>query len=123
MKTITIRRALAALILTFTSTAFALNGPGLGNLTYNANELFEPVSIIDGSLGIPNNSGDPAAPFGLNMGYMFNGYFIGVFAPDHGHSSGGWLVLDVSDPRNPVQIARQYDATYVGSGSAYNGYV
>lgn len=122
MKTITIRRALAALILTFTSTAFALNGPGLGNLTYNANELFEPVSIIDGSQGIPNNSGDPAAPFGLNMAYMFNGYFVGVFAPDHGHSSGGWLVLDVSDPRNPVQTARQYDATYVGSGSAYNGY-
>lgn len=117
-----LRGALAALMLALIPIAFAENGPGLGNLTYNANELFEPVSIIDGSMGIPGNGGDPAAPFGLTMGYMFNGYFVGVFAPDHGHSSGGWLVLDVSDPRNLVQVVRQYDSTYVGNGSAYNGY-
>lgn len=122
MKTITIRRALAALILTFTTSAFALNGPGLGNLTYNANELFERISLVDGSHGIPDNSNDPAAVFGLNLGYMFNGYFVGIFAPDHGHSSGGWLVLDVSDPRNPTQVVRKYDSVY-SHGDAYNDYV
>ncbi len=101
--------------------AFALNGPGLGNLNYNPNELYRRISLVNGSHGIPSNYNDPAAAFGLNLGYMFNGYFVGIFAPDHGHSSGGWLVLDVSNPRNPVQVARKYDSSY-RFGDAYNGY-
>ncbi|WP_108126170.1 RICIN domain-containing protein [Saccharospirillum mangrovi] len=119
----TIRRMLLAALVSLAAVpaAFALNGPGLGNLNYNANELYQRISMVDGSLGIPNNSNDPAAAFGLNLGYMYNGYFVGIFAPDHGHSSGGWLVLDVSDPRNPTQVARKYDSTY-SFGDAYNGY-
>ena len=119
-----IRLALASLMLAAAPAVFGLNGPGLGNLAYSTDELFNRISLVNGSLGIPDNSidpNDPAAPFGLNLGYMYNGYFVGTFAPDHGHSSGGWLVLDVSDPRNPQQVARKYEAVY-DHGDAYNDY-
>ncbi len=112
---------IATQLLTLSLSTLAVNGPGLGNLNYQANERFQRISLVDRNTGIPDNAGSPAVSFGLNLGYMFNGYFVGIFAPDHGHSSGGWLVLDVSNPRSPQMVARRYQATY-SHGNAYNGY-
>ncbi len=73
-----------------------LNGPGLGNLTYRAEEVDTAVSWIDTSNGVPNST---AVRYGTNVGAMVNGYFLTVFAPNGGKGPGGLLLYDVSNPR------------------------
>ncbi len=77
----------------------AADPPGLGNLTYNSNELFQPISLIDS----PNGHGNAT---------MVNGYLMVIYSSDGGGSSGngGVEFWDVSDPRNPVLAASHDNA-------------
>ena len=87
-----------------TPTRLATQGPGLGNLHYSEAESFQPVSWIR-DLGITR--GNPSKQYGTNSGILLNGYFVTVFAHngDDG-AGGGFLVYDVSDPRNIRRIRR-----------------
>ena len=82
-----------------------VQGPGLGNLSYADDELFKPISWIDRENGIPATYPNRKA-FGANVGIMINGYFLTLFAPDSGSGPGGFLLYDVSDPRN-IQLVKQ----------------
>lgn len=94
-----------------------LRGPGLGNLAYTEAELFRPISMIrtESAAG----AGDGDMPFrypgrkdyGSNAVLMLNGYFIVMFAPDSGQSTGGFLVYDVSNPRKPRLVKKIYEPT------------
>jgi DNA-binding beta-propeller fold protein YncE len=93
-------------------------GPGWGNLTYNSGELFQRISLVNSSNGVPSEYP------GLNLGYMFNGYFVGIAARDHGWSGGAWVVLNVSNPRSPTSVVTLNDSACTGSGDCfYNGYL
>ncbi len=83
-------------------------GPGIGNLSYNDNELFRPVSWINRDNGVPPTRAFRKA-FGINVGIMIDGYFLAPFAPDSGLGPGGFLLFDVSDPRNIKQVKRIYE--------------
>lgn len=83
-------------------------GPGLGNLSYNNNELFTPVSWINRDNGVPPTRAFRKA-FGINVGIMIDGYFLAPFAPDSGLGPGGFLLFDVSDPRNIKNVKRIYE--------------
>jgi hypothetical protein len=98
------------------STAYAqdrlpLMGPGLGNLTYQDSELFDEISTIKWNTptnqnGIPQanftleGQTTPRKPYGINVAIMHNGYMVTAFAPDSGEATGGFLVYDVSNPRD-----------------------
>ncbi len=99
-----------------------LQGPGLGNLTYTSAELFKPVSVITS----PNHPLDPAhssayesrevpatypgrKDYGMNAGIMINGYFLTSFAPDSGLGPGGFLLYDVSNPRQIQLVKKIYE--------------
>ena len=101
---------LLALLIVGSEVSWGGQGPGLGNLTYTEDELFQPVSWIDQDNGVPEKIPD-RKPFGLNVGIMLNGYFVTVFAPDSGKGPGGFLICDVSDPRNIRLERRIYDPT------------
>lgn len=106
-----------------------LTGPGLGNLTYTDAELFKEISAIDWNAPNPysgpniiNTNGIPAVnhtfpdgrtskPFGINVGIMHKGYFLTQFAPDSGGGPGGFLLYDVSDPRNIRKVKEIYEPT------------
>ncbi len=86
-----------------------VQGPGLGNLSYSAAELFKPVSWIRrDAQGTPETYPGRKA-FGLNAGIMHNGYFLTLFAPDSGLGPGGFLVYDVSNPRAIQLVRRIYE--------------
>lgn len=99
-----------------------LQGPGLGNLTYTSEELFKPVSMITS----PAHPLDPAhsnayesrevpatypgrKDYGMNAGIMVNGYFLTSFAPDSGLGPGGFLLYDVSNPRQIKLVKKIYE--------------
>ncbi|MBT2333443.1 ricin-type beta-trefoil lectin domain protein [Variovorax paradoxus] len=99
-----------------------LQGPGLGNLTYTSAELFKPVSMITS----PAHPLDPAhssayesrevpatypgrKDYGMNAGIMVNGYFLTSFAPDSGLGPGGFLLYDVSNPRQIKLVKKIYE--------------
>lgn len=48
-------------------------------------------------------------PYGTNVATMLNGYFVTVFAPDSGLGSGGFLIYDIADPRQPRLVRRVYE--------------
>ncbi len=87
-----------------------INGPGLGNIAYETREVFEPISRIqkapqgDVPKGRPNRKA-----FGQNVGIMLNGYFVTLFAPDGGAGPGGWLVYDISNPRDITLVRKIYE--------------
>ncbi|GER18738.1 RICIN domain-containing protein [Variovorax boronicumulans] len=99
-----------------------LQGPGLGNLTYTSAELFKPVSMITSAA----HPLDPAhsdayeardvpatypgrKDYGMNAGIMVNGYFLTSFAPDSGLGPGGFLLYDVSNPRQIRLVKKIYE--------------
>lgn len=92
-------------------------GPGLGNLAYTEAELFQPISLIRTETAA--GAGDGDMPFrypgrkdyGTNVALMLNGYFVVMFAPDSGQSTGGFLVYDVSNPRKPRLVKKIYEPT------------
>lgn len=87
-------------------------GPGLGNLTYTNDELFNDISFIN-----PNDGGDlgSSTSYGYNLAHMVNGYMVTVFAGDgggvRGDLRGGIQFYDVSDPRNPAIVNTIWDPT------------
>ncbi len=40
---------------------------------------------------------------------MLNGYMVGVFAPDSGGGPGGWIALDVSNPKAMQLVKTVYE--------------
>lgn len=72
-------------------------GPGLGNLSYTAAELFKPLAII-------------RSPRGHGNAAMVRGYLMVIYSSDGGGRStdGGIDLWDVSNPRAPV-LFRRYD--------------
>ncbi|MRI35142.1 hypothetical protein EOPP23_19430 [Endozoicomonas sp. OPT23] len=105
-----LKAAMASAILCSGYATADVQGPGLGNLTYSSSELFKPISWIDRNNGIPATYPSRKA-FGANVGIMLNGYFMTMFAPDSGKGPGGWLVYDVSDPRNISLRKTVYEPT------------
>lgn len=99
------------------AAAEPLRGPGLGNLAYTEAELFQPISLIKNETAPGRGDGD--LPFryplrkeyGSNVGLMVNGYFVLMFAPDSGQSTGGFLVYDLSNPRQPRLVKKIYEPT------------
>lgn len=83
-------------------------GPGLGNLTYLSNEVWKPIAWVNGDNGIPATYPFRKA-FGTNVGLMHNGYFLVLFAPDSGWGPGGFLLFDVSNPRNIQLVKKIYE--------------
>ncbi|GIV34418.1 MAG: hypothetical protein KatS3mg031_1953 [Chitinophagales bacterium] len=77
------------------------NGPGLGNLTYSASELFKPIAVLSAQNG---------APLGHGHAMMFKGYLALILAHDSGERGGGFAFMDVSDPRNPQAVLTKVDA-------------
>jgi hypothetical protein len=92
-------------------------GPGLGNLAYSEAELFQPISLIRTETAAGKGDGDMPfrypgrKAYGINVGLMLNGYFVVMFAPDSGQSTGGFLVYDVSDPRKPRLVKKIHEPT------------
>lgn len=85
-------------------------GKGLGNLHYEENELFQVIARIDEHSGIPAEGAPSGRHFGTNVATMVNGYLVTLFAPDSGLTGGGFLVYDVSNPRQPVLANRIYNS-------------
>ena len=90
------------------ATGRTLQGPGLGNLTYQASEVGDPVSWVDSSTGVPVPPAN-VRPFGTSVGAMVNGYFVTVFAPNGGEGHGGFLLYDVSNPRSATLVKTVYE--------------
>ena len=86
-------------------------GPGLGNVAWDADELFQVASFVDNDNGVPTTPNPVRIfkPMGTNVAYMHNGHMVTVFASDSGLSGGGLLFYDVSDPRAPVMVNRVYE--------------
>ncbi|MYE06676.1 MAG: PKD domain-containing protein, partial [Chloroflexi bacterium] len=80
-------------------------GPGIGNLSYTQDELFQPISWLDRP---PIPAGERWL-FGTNVGILLGGYFVTLFAPDSGRGPGGFDIYDVSDPRNIRRVRRIYE--------------
>lgn len=97
--------------------ALAEEGPGVGNLTYTDAELFQVISRIDTSNGVPSDS--PGKPYGLNVVTMHNGYLAILFAPDSGGGPGGLLFYDISNPRAPRLVKRVYEPNAGGRTSEF----
>ena len=83
-------------------------GPGLGNIEYSEDEVFKPVGWVNQDNGLPGIY-SKRKPFGTNLGMMLDGYFFTLFAPDSGKGPGGFLFLDVSNPKDPKLIRRIYE--------------
>ncbi len=94
-------------IILFTGVLYPMialpQGPGLGNLTYTDEELFEVIWMYE----------DPTH-YGSNVATMINGYMVTTLAPDGGKPPGGILVFDVSDPKNPELVKRIYNEQTAG---------
>ncbi|MDH4450048.1 MAG: Ig-like domain-containing protein [Rhodoferax sp.] len=60
------------------------------------------------------------AKYGTNVGLMVNGYFLTMFAPDSGQPSGGFLLYDVSNPRDIRLVKRIYDV-HLGTNNTITG--
>lgn len=85
-----------------------LPGPGLGNLNYSTEELFQPIGWINHDNGVPGIY-PGSKDHGTNLGMMIDGYFFTLFAPDSGKGPGGFLLMDVSDPHDPLLMKRIYE--------------
>ncbi|MCG8311910.1 MAG: Ig-like domain-containing protein [Pseudomonadales bacterium] len=88
--------------------ALPIPGPGLANLSYTQQELFQPIGWINQENGLPGIY-PGRKPFGTNLGMMIDGYFFTLFAPDSGQGPGGFMFFDVSDPYNPTLVRRIYE--------------
>ncbi|CAM8670229.1 PKD domain containing protein [Comamonadaceae bacterium] len=129
-----------------------LQGPGLGNLQYQEDEVLTgavswvsnetkkgagdgdiPYTEAEGYSFRGNTISDEAAKaryenltpeekltdkttvpklgrkYGTNVGVMVNGYFLTMFAGDSGHPTGGFLLYDVSNPRDVRLVRRIFD--------------
>ena len=90
-----------ALALAAAAPAIAA-GPGLPNLSYGSNEVFQPLSIIRSAVA-GNARGEGTVQ-------MVDGYLFVPFGRDSGAAGGGFAFYDISNPRAPVKVA-QTDVT------------
>lgn len=100
--------ALAAVTLQTQAAMPAVQGPGIGNLSYNESEVFSPISWVNNNNGVPSTYPFRKA-YGTNVAVLSNGYVVIPFAPDSGWGPGGFLIYDVSDPRNIQLVKRIYE--------------
>jgi len=75
-------------------------GPGLGNISYPASDLFQPISSLSSANG---------APLGHSHAMMFKGYLAMILGNDSGKKGGGFGFYDMSDPRNPQAVFTKVD--------------
>jgi hypothetical protein len=85
------------LALTAPAPLFSQNGPGIPANTYQASELFKPLSTIHSPSGTSWGNGN-----------MIHGYL--VVGVDKGEDSTGLLMYDISNPRQPRLAGQKYDA-------------
>ncbi|MFT7663611.1 MAG: YVTN family beta-propeller protein [Planctomycetota bacterium] len=91
-------------------------GPGLGNLTYDPSELFQPLAVFQ-------------HPNGYTSSMMVHGWFMTVAAGDNTVAEKAIEFWDLSDPRNPTLAHSQKAGaallseahTYSSSSSASYG--
>jgi YVTN family beta-propeller protein len=83
-------------------------GPGLGNLSYDDNELWKPIARVDNTNGVPSAPAFVKA-YGLNTAIFHDGYLMTLFAPDSGGGPGGFLFYDVGNPRAISLAHRLYE--------------
>ncbi|WP_235225423.1 hypothetical protein [Vibrio sp. ER1A] len=95
----------------FIAAANAAQGPGLGNLTYGSSEAFTHVSspLVDDTTNFLPPDYPGRKHYGVNVMTMLNGYMVGVFAPDSGGGPGGWIALDVSNPKAMQLVKTVYE--------------
>ena len=96
-----IRRAAQALPLAAALSAAGLGhaaGPGLPNLTYSANEVFKPLSVIKNAVN--------GSARGEGTVQMVEGYLFVPFGKDSGAAGGGFAFYDISNPRAPVKVSQ-----------------
>src|SRR5687767_686692 len=79
----------------------SLVGPGIGNLSYQQNELFTAISAFNSTNG---------APLGHGHVTTHKGYVVMILANDSGNKGGGFGFYDLSDPRNPQLVYKKVDA-------------
>lgn len=97
-------------------------GPGLGNLTYTPAENFTMVSpLIDDTTNFLPPDYPGSKHFGVNVMTMLNGYMIGIFAPDSGGGPGGFIALDVSNPRSATLVKQIYEPDTTNANRTGNG--
>ncbi|MCK6264911.1 NPCBM/NEW2 domain-containing protein [Vibrio sp. ZSDE26] len=89
----------------------AAQGPGLGNLNYGSSEAFTHVSspLVDDTTNFLPPDYPGRKHYGVNVMTMLNGYMVGVFAPDSGGGPGGWIALDVSNPKSMQLVKTVYE--------------
>jgi DNA-binding beta-propeller fold protein YncE len=86
-------------------------GPGLGNVAWDVDSLFEPVGWVNNDNGVPPADTPALAikPYGTNVASMHSGYLFTLFAPDSGWAPGGLLFYDVSDPTDVQLVHRVFE--------------
>lgn len=89
------------------------DGPGLGNLTYNAPELTNLIARFETTNGVPRGQGFVA---------MHKGWLFVPFASDGGggNGSGGFAFFNVSNPRSPLLTFTTEGNTNYTSASSPN---
>lgn len=94
------RRNTAVILLGATLGVSALaigDGPGLPNMPYAPEDLFQTLSLIEYDQGI--------VAVAMHKGYLFV-----PFAVDEADPEGGFAMWDVSDPFDPVEVLHIQDA-------------
>jgi hypothetical protein len=88
--------------LALAATTAGAAGPGLPNLSYGSNEVFQPLSIIKSAVAGSARGKGPVQ--------MVDGYLFAPFGKDSGAAGGGFAFYDISNPRTPVKVS-QTDVT------------
>lgn len=92
---------IAAWLALFLAPAAALAGPGLGNLSYGAGEVFTVVGHVGNENGAPRAHGTAS---------IHKGYLATIFSRDSGEGQGGFAFHDLSNPRSPVLVFAKDDS-------------
>lgn len=98
---LSLRLGLGLGIVTLATPTLAQVGPGMGNIDCSGEENMNLIAEYNNTEGSPNGS---------NVVTMVGGYLLVSFAVDSGNTPGVIELFDVSDPRNPVSVARYEDA-------------
>jgi hypothetical protein len=84
-------------VVTSAAPAMAVDGPGIGNPTFQTTDLFKQISLFG-----PANFG--GGPGGSNIALLFHGYLMTLATNDSGVSPGVYHLFNVANPRLPVQV-------------------
>lgn len=92
---------------TSTTEAYT-NGIPQKQFTLTSDRKYANGNLVSGELGT-FRTGQTMKAYGNNVGIMLNGYFVTMFAPDSGFPTGGFLLYDVSNPRDIKLVKTVYD--------------